>query len=147
MLDFIYENFDITIYMEQSKLIIKSKPINSSTEYMVKIGPEFIFKSKLINSLDILYEILFDGLSSQTDKIQIKINHDPKLDQIIINLNLDFKYFQESFEFSLVKLSDILELEKMQKIENYIKNLETRVELLENQIQIVRYGANNLLYW
>ena len=147
------DQYQYSLSFEQGELVIKAINYTSLTDYYCKYSPDMITESKLIESLETLYDALNETLSACSDNNSasqngrthtddhitvfsnddsgLKINYDRVKDRIIIKYTIKFKYFNEVFDFELLKPKVI---EDMALINNKLSYYNKRLTDYDKQI-------------
>lgn len=146
-------NIQYSLYFEDLKLIIKGVHYQSLTDYKCVIET---VNSRIIDSLELLYEILCDGFSNSNENIDLMIDHILSKNEIHLILNIDFKYIDDSLEFTMKTEKDLVDLVRVENKltyfnkklngidDNYspmfelIQTLTERIEQLEYETRFSR---------
>jgi len=149
-------DYQYTISFADGKLMIKAINYATLTDYFCYVESSTIEGYKLIESLEMLHDILDDAMISYNEDNEsvINIHYDKKKDVINIDLTIKFKYFSEIINFKLLKpeviedsnlihnkltyyskrLADYDEqIAKVDKLEKMVENLTERITDLVSQ--------------
>jgi len=157
----IINNYQYNVtFKSDGRLEIKAIDYSTLKDYVAVIDIPCIKDFRLIDSLEMLYDMFNDGLKHDND--MIKIFYDKIKDKIDISLEIKFKYFVETFECSLINAKEAESLDILNNKMHYfnkrlldyekdmekIKTLERKIEEMNNhmnKIHMMTEDSQNLL--
>jgi len=132
------DNTEYSIYFDKGILIIKAINLIEIKSYKCLINSSDIEDNNLINSLELLYDMLTDWFKNEIDD-QIKIEINEGIESIKIKIVVDQKYFNDTLEINLLKEESLLDNVYENKIKSLNQRLISMEEQMENMIKRIKF--------
>lgn len=147
--------YQYTVSFENSNLIVKAINYSTLKDYICEIFADMIDEFKLIESLEMLFDMMSDAFNTydENGNESLNITYNKIKDQIQIDFTIKFKYFDETFSFVLLKPDVIEDRDAISnKLDYYNKRLSdydsqiAKVEQLERTVQLLAERLSNLTF-